>query len=239
VRFILDNHAIYSNEELENWTNREELTVEESYLINKYIQNRGNLVEAGTGGGRIALEIKKKYPQLDICAFDFVKEMIKSAKEKNENIKFLVEDASDLSIFKNESFEYAVYLQQIVSLVPFFLVPKVLDESCRILKKDGIVLFSFLHYEGRWFNPLLSFIVNCVRVARGEKWEIQKLPWLKLANKPNWKLFNKKQATTYWFHKKEIEEMLLNAGFQIVETTTAKEIQKHGAIGGLYIVCKK
>ncbi len=226
----MNNHSIYSNEELENWTERLGLLEQEEYLVDKYIKNYGRLIEAGTGGGRIALEIHKKYPQLDIVAFDFVQDMIESAKAKSNKIDFMVNDASELSQFNNNSFDFAIYLQQIISLVPVELIPKVINESYRILKKDGIIIFSFLSYEGRKINPILSFLVNIFRIARGDKWEKQRLPWLKLSGKLNFNFLLKNQATTYWFYDKEIEMILENVGFTILEIKVDNMI---------YIVCKK
>jgi len=237
----LDNHAVYTNEELDRWNNRSGLLEQERYLIEKYLENRGKLIEAGTGGGRISLEITKKYKDIDIVAFDFVKEMIETASAKSENINFLVADASDLSIFDNECFDFALYLQQIVSFVPLSLIPILLEEIYRILKKDGIVILSFLNYNGRVINPILSTVVNSIRVLRGENWERQNLPWLKLGGKINLKFLGKNQAKTYWFRQNEIETLLESVGFTIIESTTAREISKlkNGNDGMLYIVCKK
>lgn len=237
----MDNHSIYANEEIESWVDRSGLIEQEKYLVSKYLQNKGKLIEAGTGGGRISLEIKKEYDKLEIMAFDFVKEMIENAKIKSDKISFEVADASDLSFIEDESFDFAVYLQQIVSLVPYSLMSLVLSESFRILKKDGLIIFSFLYFDGRAINPFLSSLINTIRVIRGEKYQQGSLPWLKLSGKPNYKLFGKNQAMTYWFKKEEILEILKKTGFKIIEVTTSKEILKHlsGADGMLYIVCKK
>ncbi len=226
----MDNHSVYANEELNSWTGRLGLLDEESYLLEKYLINKGRLIEAGTGGGRVSIEIAKRFDNLEIVAFDFVKDMINNAKTKNKKIDFRVLDASDLSIFKDESFDFAIYLQQIVSLVPFELIPKVIDESYRILKKDGVIIFSFLDYQSREFNPFLSFAVNLARIIRGEKWQKQQLPWLKLGGKVNLGLLGKKQATTYWFEDDEIKVILEDIGFKILE------VKKESM---LYVVCQK
>ncbi len=238
----MDNHDVYAdNKELDNWIRRSGLLADEAYFIDKYIENRGRLIEAGTGGGRIALEIAKRNSDLEIVAFDFVEAMIKSAKMKSQIVDFRVDDASDLSSFEDESFDFAVYLQQIVSCVSVELISKVLNESYRVLKKDGIILFSFLYFDGRKINPSLSFIVNSLRILRGEKWQRQNLPWLKLAGKPNFKIFSKKQATTYWFELDEIKQILTDIGFTIMEVKTSKELSnlQNKSDGMLYIVCKK
>ena len=226
----MDNHEVYAKKELASWTERSGLSEQEQSLIEKYIKNEGRLIEAGTGGGRIALEIQKRYGRLEITAFDFVEEMIVSAKTKSDAIDFRVLDASDLSVFEDEYFDYAIYLQQIISLVPQELIPRVLGESYRIVKKDGIVIFSFLYFQGRKFNIPLSFMANTVRVMRGEKWEFQRLPWLKLGGRFNTGFLKKDQPTTYWFEENEIKSLLENLGFRIVD------LKKDTM---LYIVCQK
>ena len=237
----MNNHAIYANDELQSWVEREGLILQEQYLLDKYIKGDETLIEAGTGGGRISLALIAKYKDLDIMAFDFVEEMIENAKKKSTYIDFKVADATDLSFIEDRSFDTAIYLQQIISLIPDTLIPKALDEVYRILKNEGIVIFSFLYFDGRKINPLLSMLVNIMRKIRGEKWQKCSLPWLKLSGKINYKLFAKNQAMTYWFEKKQIMDMLKNKGFTILETTTSKEIEKRssGDEGMLYIVCQK
>jgi len=226
----MDNRKIYSSYELQSWLNREHLIKVEEYLIKKYISNHGTLIEAGCGNGRISCNIKKIFPKLDIIGFDFVEEMVKTARKRCKNIKFYCLDATDLSKFKDESFDYAIYLQQIISLIPYDRISTALDESYRILKKDGIVIFSFLNYHNRKINYLLSAILMVFRFFRGEKLKYKQLPWLKLSGKINYNFLSKNQALNYWFSKNEIIQLLQNKGFSILEVYNK---------GMLYIVCKK
>jgi len=238
---VLNNHTVYANEELNNWAEREGLILQEKYLLEKYLPNRGKLIEAGTGGGRISLEIGKMNKSLDIFAFDFVEEMIEYARLKSSTVDFQIADASDLSFLEDQTFDIAIYLQQIISLIPHAMISQTLDESYRILKKDGIIIFSFLYFKGRRINSTLSYITNFIRVLRGESWEKGCLPWLKLGGKANFRLFQKSQAMTYWFEKDEIVNMLEARGFHILEVSTSKEIanETERAEGMLYIVCGK
>lgn len=237
----MNNHTIYANDELESWIEREGLIPQEHYLLDKYIRGDETLIEAGTGGGRISLELKKRYENLNIVAFDFVEEMIVRARKKSNEIDFRVGDAADLSWLANESFDVAIYLQQIISLIPAALIPKAISEAYRVLKNDGIAIFSFLYYDGRRINPLLSLLVNTIRTVRGEEWQKHSLPWLRLSGRINYKLFSKHQAMTYWFGKEEIVKMLETQGFAILETVTSKKIEQRtsGSDGMLYIVCRK
>jgi len=202
----------------------------EQYLIQNYIKNKGRLIEAGCGSGRISCYIKKIYPKVDIIGFDFVEEMINIAKRKCNNITFYCLDASDLSFFENNSFDYAIYLQQIISLIPANKISLALKEANRILKRDGVAIFSFLNYHNRKINYLLSLILMMLRFFRGEKLKYKQLPWLKLNNKINYNFFKKNQVVNYWFTKSEIINLLNKHAFEII-----KIYEK----GMLYVVCKK
>jgi ubiquinone/menaquinone biosynthesis C-methylase UbiE len=235
----LNNKTIYSGRELKLWKDRDVILAQEKYLLEKYIKKRdAKIIEAGTGGGRLSLYLYDNGFK-NIFAFDFVSEMINSAKAKNNKIDFVEADATDLSIIEDARFDYAIYLQQIISFVLIEKIDKALSESYRILKPNGVVLFSFLNYNGRKINPYLSNILNIVSFLRGEKRDRHALPWLKIGNKPNYYLFKKNQALTYWFYESDIIKRLEKIGFNIVETKKSKDFVGGKAEGMLYIVCKK
>ena len=54
-----NNKAIYSTVEFDSWAFREGLIDTERFLIEQYLDKEGKTLEAGTGGGRILLEMKK------------------------------------------------------------------------------------------------------------------------------------------------------------------------------------
>lgn len=240
------NKELYKTELLEDWTKRTHLINAEKYFIEKYLTNKTKRVlEAGTGGGRIAFKVEEAGFK-NICAFDIVPQMIDYAIEKaNRNssqIKFSVADASNLNLYKDESFSYLIYLQQVLCFIPnendFY---KSLEEAFRIASKDSITIFSFLDFEGRKINRFLSLISNFCRLIRGEKTHKQYLPWLKKNNKINWKILNKNQALTYWIERKKVVKFLKSLGYEILEEKSSSQIIKPNAkpSGMLYIVCKK
>lgn len=109
------NKKLYTDELLNDWVTREEIIPAEVYFIKKYLtQKTGKVIEAGTGGGRIAFYIGQMgFNQID--AFDYVPQMIeyanKNLKDKNLNIKFIVADATNLSDFGRDTYDYLIYLQ--------------------------------------------------------------------------------------------------------------------------------
>ena len=69
----------------------------------------------------------------------------KNGKKKNSAIKFVVADATDLSDFTSNTYDYLIYLQQVLCFIEDEqLFRNALSEAYRIAKKDSIVIFSFL-----------------------------------------------------------------------------------------------
>lgn len=224
---------LYSKTLFELWSSKRELYPHESYLLSKYlIDTSKSVVEAGTGGGRIAFYIEELGFK-NVRAFDFVPEMIVCAdsikNQKKSDVVFEVADATNLTIYPNDSFDYLIYFQQVLGFIPndelFF---QSLKEAYRIAKKDAIILFTFSEWDSRFFNPLLSVLVNLVRFARGEKYQKRYLPWLKLNERINWKFLNKNQALVHWVKRDELISTLERIGFTVVEIK-----------GSLELVCKK
>ena len=240
------NAELYSKELLDYWVNRNKLISAEKYLLNKYlIDPTKNVLEAGTGGGRISFYIEGMGFQ-NISSFDIVPEMINHAKKiaqtKNSNIEFEIADAVNLSKYKNETYNYLIYLQQVLCFIPKTnLFSDALKESYRVAKKNAIVIFSFLDFDSRVYNSSLSLIINFLRKIRREETSKQQLPWIKIKNKFNWKLLNKNQAITYWLKKDEIISELESIGFSILEAKNANQLNSNSKTrkGMLYIVCKK
>lgn len=237
----MDNKSVYESSEFDLWVNRDNLIQEESYFLSKYITNKaGKTLEAGTGGGRIAYALEK-YGLTHIIAFDFVERFIKEAKLKNNstNITFCVANAIDLSEFSDNTFDQAVYLQQIISFVPVEQIDTALLEAARVLKPGSPIIFSFLNWNGRSYNKILSILTNICRWFRKAPISKQQLPWLKLGGKFNWKFLDSDQSTTYWFTKEEIKAKLERSGFDILEIKTASQLTGANSEGMLYIACRK
>ncbi len=236
----MDNKTLYESSEFKLWSHREGLLDQERYFLTKYISAEHQILEAGTGGGRISYALEQM-GYSHISAFDYVEKMIASAKIKNLNtsIRFLVADATELSLFPSGSFDRLIYLQQIISFIPKTKISHAFNEAYRLLKPDGIIIFSFLNWNGRVINPVLSTLLTVTRFLRNEQTSEQSLPWLKLGNRPNWKLFGRNQPLTYWFRREELLFQLETLGFTILEIKTSSDFTSSSSEGMLYIVCQK
>lgn len=240
------NAKLYENELFKEWSNKNHLLHAEDYLISKYLTDKDkNILEAGTGGGRLSFFIEKKGFK-NITAFDIVPSMVEHAKSTSKkmgaNIAFNVADAANLTEYKNDDYDYLIYLQQVLNFIPEeeqFLSS--LKESYRIAKKGSIVLFSFLDYDSRVYNKPLNLVMTILRKIRNEDRMDQRLPWIKINNKFNRKIFNKNQAVTFWVKKNKIISDLKSVGYNILEVKNASQINNNTEKrkGMLYVVCEK
>jgi ubiquinone/menaquinone biosynthesis C-methylase UbiE len=240
------NKELYTKELLDDWVRREEIIPAEANLINKYLTLKtGSVIEAGTGGGRIAFYIEQiGFNQID--AFDYVPQMIEYAEknkiEKQSKVKFKVADATNLSEYGDNAFDYLIYLQQVLCFIEDEdQFHNALKEAYRIARKESISIFSFLDYNSRSLNIPLRMVLRVLRWIRKEPVSDKYLPWLKINTSFNRKILSKNQALTYWVKRDDIVRELENIGFKVLEVKNASEINSDSKLrkGMLYIVCTK
>lgn len=251
----ISNKDLYSGIEFSTWLDLQKLWPEEEYLIKKYLNPQLGVVEAGVNGGRILLKMQE-LGFTNLAGFDYVAELIAEAIERNPDrtIDFQIQDAIELT-YPDNSFDQIIYLQQIICLIEGRENRlKALQESYRILKQDGIGLFSFLSFESR--SSQLAYAIYFkylvfLRKLRGENLNTQYLPWLKLGGKSNFNALLDRPPYTYWYQVTEIYELLKSVGFEIVGMGTDpqiksdslkcidRELLREEISGMLYIVVKK
>ena len=249
------NKELYSGVEFSTWLDLEKLWPAEEYLIEKYLNPNLGVVEAGVNGGRILFKLQQR-GFTNLAGFDYVPKLIAKAIERNpdQTIDFQVQDAINLA-YSDQQFDQIIYLQQIICLIENREDRlKAVQESYRILKQDGIGLFSVLSFESRSSNIIYSIYfkyLTFLRKLRGEDLSIQYLPWLKLGGKFNFNALLDHPPYTYWYQVTEIYDLLKSVGFEIIGIGTDPQISsdqlKHTDIellreelsGMLYIVVKK
>lgn len=251
---ILNNKKVYSTVEFDCWANRKDLSFDEKYIIEFFLNKGEKTLEAGTAGGRILLEMKK-LGFTSLHGFDFVPEFIEMAKQKDDthSIVFELQDATNLN-YEDLSFQQILYLQQIICSIEDELGRlKAFKEAYRILKSGGTALFSFLSFEVRSksaiYLPYLTYL-RLSRKLRHAKISIQYLPWLKLGGKLNFSLFLDSGPYVYWYKLQEVYQLLREVGFEVVAIGSSYQIRlgrmydfeklvNEPIQGMLYFVCKK
>ncbi|WP_445736481.1 class I SAM-dependent methyltransferase [Mariniflexile sp.] len=233
----------YEKKVVENWIGRSSINKVEEYLFSKYINNNKlKVIDAGTAAGIFSFYLEEKSGFKNITAFDIIDEMIVTAKakavQKQSTITFVQADASNLNNFDGGQFDYLIYLQQILSMVPKELLNKSLEEAYRIGSKDAVYIFSFLDWNSRWYNPIVSMVINLVRPITGRKIKKYYLPELLLGKSINKNFFSKEHHGILWVKKKHILKKLNACGFKVSAYYREEDLTK--ATGrAMYIICKK
>lgn len=125
------------------------------YFLSQYlikVQPNSKVLEVGCGDGYSTYLLSKKYPKLKFIGSDVSSKFIVYAKKKfkNKNLKYKVEDSLNLS-FDNNSVDMIISTD-VVEHIPN--VPLWLDESIRILRKDGLMIIV----TGNHFSPIQPFL---------------------------------------------------------------------------------
>ena len=95
------------------------------------------VLDLGTGTGKAAFAIARRFPEASVVGVDLAPEMIREAQrltppELADRVRFEAADASKLS-YADGSFD----LVSLANMIPFF------DELARVVRLDGHVLLSF------------------------------------------------------------------------------------------------
>ena len=253
LKLTKDNKELYGTTLFNEWANKDGLSTDEKFFIEKYLDRRGKTLEAGTGGGRIALGMQQLGFE-SLHGFDFVPEFIAQAKQRDTSrrILFEVNDARDLP-YADASFDQIVYLQQVLCFIESDEGRlRALREASRILNPAGVALFSFLSFEGRRgiYLPFFGYLRAFRMLSRSGR-RIQNQPWLKLDGKFNFNALLDRGPHIYWYKVGEAWKFLEAGGFTIVGAATALpgepievfdscEGLMNGKKGdGLYFVCRK
>ncbi len=249
------NKDLYGGREFSTWLNSQSLLKVEEYLITKYLSPNLLTVDAGTNGGRIAQGMRG-IGFTSLAGFDYIPGLIEQAiiRDPGRTIDFQVQDATGLA-YLDSSFDQIVYLQQILCTMENAADRlSAVKESYRILKPQGIGLFSVLSFESRTSGAVFSSYyayLKMLRRLRTDNLSLQYSPWLRAAGKPNFGAMLDRAPYSYWYRVSEACDLLKSAGFKIIAMgseqqinndrlrTTDQELLAEGVSGHLYFVVKK
>jgi SAM-dependent methyltransferase len=221
----------YSTVEFVSWADRQGLTHDEKYLIERYLDKKGKTLEAGTGGGRILFEMKN-LGFTSLHGYDFVPAFIERARQRDthHSICFEVYDGTSLG-YEDASFDQIVYLQQFICVLDDEAArTKALKEAFRILRVGGAALFSFLSLKtksaGAVYPAYLGYLYVVRKLRRSDR-SIRYFPYNYRGGKLNLpSLLLGTGPYLYRYTLREAYHALRQVGFKITAVGSREQIAR-------------
>ena len=244
----MKNRDVYNTIKFDTWASAQGLMAPEKYMLAKFVLPRdrsATILDVGTGNGRFLFEMSRE-GFTDLQGIDVSEKLIAVARQRagkgNIPIKFDLMDASCLS-FKDNSYDVVFALGQVISFIDNDEDRlRAIRECCRVLKTDGLLVCSFLHYGGRWYNPLISVLSLSSKLMKRD-FDFLSRKCLPFGTKSHLQHPFTKQPYAYWFTREEILEMLNQAGFTVIEARSKRMILEDSSAfkagGPIFVAAKK
>ena len=110
------------------------------YYLSK--MNNPKILDVGAGTGKYSIYLSDK--GYDVTAVELVKHNLKTLQLKRPNIKSYQGNALNLKMFNDESFDLILLFGPMYHLISNEGKVKALKEAYRLLKKNGIIMISYL-----------------------------------------------------------------------------------------------
>ncbi|WP_317899517.1 class I SAM-dependent methyltransferase [Aurantibacillus circumpalustris] len=161
------NKKVYSDKKVIDWYGQlEEIWPIEKKIFAEYknLLQSGNFLDVGVGGGRTT-----KY-LANICkhytGIDYSEKFIEKLKEHYPEFEYYTIDASDMSAFQDQTFDFVNFSFNGMDYVDLDNRKKIFSEMYRVLKPKGLFFFSthnknhFSFNINPWRNKNNSFSIN-------------------------------------------------------------------------------
>lgn len=155
------NHGYYPPHPITKKTNiifKNQFSLYLSLFDNLKIENK-NILEIGCGRGGGIKNLNKYYNFKEVHACDLNKKNIEYCNKDNSNIKFKISDAENLD-YKNNLFDIVINVES----SHCYENPELFfNEVKRVLKPDGIFLYTDVGKTIRYFNNFHNLFKNIYR----------------------------------------------------------------------------
>lgn len=115
------------------------------HYIHKFASVDSKVLEVGAGTGRYSIALAKE--GMNVTAVELVKSNFEKLKENSSGIKNIHPyqgDATDLSSFKDDSFDMTLVFGPMYHLYEKVDIDSAIDEAIRVTKPDGVIMFAFI-----------------------------------------------------------------------------------------------
>lgn len=107
--------------------------------------NNPKIIDVGAGTGKYSVSLASE--GYDVTAVELVKHNLMTLKAKNTSVKAFLGNATNLSMFKDNSFDMVLLFGPLYHLINKEDKLKALTEAKRIVKDDGVILISYYMNE--------------------------------------------------------------------------------------------
>ena len=119
------------------------------HYIHRFAVPDAQVLEIGAGTGRYSIALARE--GMKVTAVELVESNLAVLRENSrgiENLQSFQGDATDLNRFDDQSFDVTLSFGPLYHLYEPAEVSKAIDESIRVTKKGGVILFAFLSVYG-------------------------------------------------------------------------------------------
>ncbi len=186
----------------------------------KYVRPGKKVLDLGCGNARLYKELKGK--KINYLGIDFSQELLKIAQKENPRAHFKYGDITEVKTWKNlNNFDVCCSIAVFHNLYKRDLQLKVLEQIKRALKPGGILIITVWNLWQKSFWPLH---------LKQLRWKTKngfKLKWLlvpyRMADKRG-KLIKKVNRFCYAFTPWELEKIIKESGFKIIEKKLGRNL---------------
>ena len=215
----------------------------ERALLERLAVTSAPVLEAGVGQGRL-LAVLAEAGFDNLHGFDLTLRALRAGQRDGmlRDSFVTVQDARAVA-YRNESFRYVVYLQQLLSFMGDETGRRsAAMEAYRVLQPGGTALFSFLWLASRRTTALgwgLIAYIRALRFLLRRKQPISDLPWLKMGGRTNWRALLDEAPHAHYFMADEAMTLLRSAGFTNVREAWTPTDRESATSIAIYLICTK
>ena len=125
--------------------------------IHRYSAPGSKVLEVGAGTGRYSIALARE--GMDVTALELVESNLAVLRKNSQDvagIRSFRGDATDLSLFEDQTFDVTLVLGPLYHLYETEDVHKAIDEAIRVTKRNGTILFAFLSVFGIMYANYLK-----------------------------------------------------------------------------------